>query len=343
MKKINIKLILASALLMVFAGCKDSDFDSYKIQSVDSHGNGGSIISTAVTAAGGSEFFAYAVDASTSEAEYKMIPVALNAADVAPQDIHVTMVPDPESLAEFNSANFDEFNDDGTLALAHPELYYVMPGASGTPAFTLVDNGVVTIPKGSSIGYLKIKTTSANYFGATQYAYSYKISSVQESGYILSGNHYWGIVALIPKNKYDGLYSLNLTTIGWSAYGISDNLPGDYGTVAMITTGLTSCLFGNLVAGGNLQPGFTTGNATKTAFGATGPEFVFDANNKLIDVHNTIPNDGRNRAFKINPAALASENLYDPAAKTIVANYLFTQNGRPDCTVKMILKYTGSR
>jgi len=330
-------------LLTVFAGCTDSLYDSYQIQAVDSHGNAGKVISTAVTAAGGSEFFAYAVDASTSQAEYNMIPVALNAADVASQDIHVTMVPDPESLAAYNSATFDEFNDDGTVDVAHPELYYVMPGGSGTPAFTLEDNGVVTIPKGSSIGYLKIKSTSADYFGATQYAYSYKISNVQEPGFVISGNHYWGIVALIPKNKYDGLYSLNLTTTGWSAYGISDNLPGDYGTVSMITASLTNCLFGNLVAGGNLAPGFTTGNATKTAFGATGPVFVFDSNNKIIDVFNSVPDDGRGRKFTVNPAAASTDNVYDPAAKTINANFLFKQNGRPNCTMIFKMKYVGSR
>src|SRR5439155_176237 len=129
--------------------------------------------------------------------------------------------PAPDFLAAYNSAQFDEFNDDGSLLLAHPELYYVMPGATGTPAFTLANDGIVTIPAGKTVGYLSINTASADYFGATSYAFAYQIESVQESGYPISGNNYAGIVAIIPKNKYDGKYELNLETDGWQAYGIS--------------------------------------------------------------------------------------------------------------------------
>jgi len=304
MKKINIKLVLASALLMVFAGCKDSDFDSYKIQSVDNHGNGGSVISTAVTATGSSEFYANAVDASTTEVEYQLIPVALNATDVAPQDIHVTMVPDPESLAAFNSATFDEFNDDGTIDVAHPELYYVMPEGSGAPAFTLVDNGVVTIPKGSSIGYLKIKTTSADYFGATQYAYSYKISGVQESGFVVSGNHYWGIVAIIPKNPYDGTYAYGPPGYverftGGVQNPSTDLLQGPFPAaykVDLVTTGLTTLAF---------SPLWATGSGIA---GIDGTYIIVDPATNLVTM-----------ACATNPSMhnLPGEiNKYDPATKT---------------------------
>jgi hypothetical protein len=218
-----------------------------------------------------------------------------------------------------------------------------MPGGTGTPAFTLVDGGVATIPKGASFGYLKIKTTSANYFGVTNYAFAYRISGVQETGYTVSTNNAYSIVPFIPKNSIDGVYDLNITTSGWAGYGISDNLPGDYGNVALSTTGLYSCIFLNLQAGGNLQPGFTAGNAGITGFGATAPNFVFDSSNKLVNVFNSVPDDGRGRSFSINPAATADENLYDPTNKVVKANYLFHQNGRPDCTVKMTLTYVGPR
>lgn len=328
MKKTNKTILWSAAVILALTSCKDKDFENYKIQSVDNHGVDQNMISTAVTATSSTQFYANAVDASTELVEYNMIPVVLTAKDPASQDIHVTMVPALDTLASYNAAN-------GTT--------YVMPGDPGSPAFTLEDGGVVTIPKGSSVGYLKIKTVSSDYFGATQYAFSYRIGSIQEPGYTISGNNNFGIVALIPKNMYDAKYALTIETDGWDAYGISDGLPGDYGTVALVTTGANSNIFGNLIAGGNGQPGFTTDNATKTSFGATGPVYVFDSNNKLIDVYNSVPDDGRGRAFSINPAALSTENLYDPTTKTFIANYLFHQNGRPDCTVKMTMTYVGPR
>gem|GEM_PF-4571034 len=311
MKKINIKLILASALLMVFAGCKDSDFDSYKIQSVDSHGNGGFVISTAATAAGSSEFHANAVDAVATEGEYQMIPVVLNAADVASQDIHVTMVPDPESLATFNAATFDEVDDVTGDITPRPDLYYVQGGSTGTPAFTLVDNGVVTIPKGSSVGYMKIKTTPADYFGK-QVAYSYKISSVQEPGFIISGNHYFAVIAFIAKNPWDGVYSMGGSMGRYSAGGVpnNDGLDGPMKeglTTDVITNGLTTNIFQMAWANGGGVGGV---GATAT------PQITINPDNTIFL---TIVDGG---ATPANWGPIPGlPNNYDPATKTFNINW----------------------
>lgn len=292
-------------------------------------GGTGNIISTAINSDGVWEATPLAVEASASEVEYNLILITLSSpAGAATQDIHVTMVPALDSLSNYNDAN---------------ETNYVMPGGTGTPAFTLVDDGVVTIPKGSSVGYLKIKTTSANYFGSTNYAFAYRISSVQEPGYSISANNGYNITPFLAKNPYDGVYDLKLTTKGWKAYSIADDdISRDYGNIALSTTGLASCIFNNLVRGDNLQPGFTNTFA-KTGFGAATPNFVFDANNKLVNVFNSVPDDGRGRSFSINPAATAQQNLFDPTTKTIIANYLFHQNGRPDMTVIMNMTYVGPR
>jgi hypothetical protein len=192
MKSIHIKYFAALTILtLVGTSCADPDFDNRRFQSVDSHGESQSIISTGVTATGGSEFIAYSVLPSADAAEITLIPVVLNAKDVASEDIHVQMVPATDTLASYNDANGTDF---------------AMPGDPGSPAFTLVDNGVVTIPKGSSVGYLKVRTTANDYFGDQLYAFSYKIGSVQEPGYIISGNHNFGIAAVIGKNQYEGTY-----------------------------------------------------------------------------------------------------------------------------------------
>lgn len=155
-------------------------------------GGTGSLISTAINSDGFWEITPLAVDASASEGEYDLVLVTLSSASgVAGQDVHVTMVPALDSLTSYNNANGTSF---------------VMPGNPGTPVFTLVDNGVVTIPKGAAYGYLKIKTTPNNYFGSTNYAFSYRISSVQEAGYTVSTNNAYSIVPFVAKNKWDAKY-----------------------------------------------------------------------------------------------------------------------------------------
>ncbi len=152
-------------------------------------------------------------------------------------------------------------------------------------------------------------------------------------------------VAVTVKNKYDGKYKLNITTSGWDAYGISENLPGDYpNTTSFATTGAGSVSYFNNNTGSNLQGAFTSGNASATQFGAASPKFTFDpATDKLIDVDNALPDDGRGRDFALNPAAGPNDNYYDPATKTIHANYILKQTGRPNLVIMATWTYTGPR
>jgi hypothetical protein len=324
MKLLNIRtLIYAGLLASVLSSCLNGDPINL------GPGATGSLVSVAINSNGVWQATPLAVNASTTEAQYDLILITLSSpSGAAPEDIHVTMVPALDSLASYNTAN---------------SVNYIMPGDPGTPAFTLVDNGVVTIPKGQNSGYLKIKTTSADYFGAASYAFAYRIASVQEQGYVISANNGYNITPFLAKNPWDGVYDLSLNTTGWAAYGIADdNVFRDYGNIALSTTGLFSTVFLNLVRGDQLQPGFTSAGA-KTGFGAATPNFVFDANNKLVNVFNSVPDDGRGRAFSLNPAATAAENLYDPTTKTVTANYLFHQTGRPDMVCKAVMTYQSSR
>jgi hypothetical protein len=152
-------------------------------------------------------------------------------------------------------------------------------------------------------------------------------------------------VLITVKNKYDGKYKLNITTSGWDAYGISENLPGNYpNTTSFATTGAGSVSYFNNNTGSNLQGAFTSGNASATQFDAASPVFTFDpATDKLINVDNAIPDDGRGRDFAINPAAGPDDNYYDPATKTIYANYIMKQTGRPNMVIKAIWTYSAPR
>ncbi|HEX6428006.1 MAG TPA: DUF4361 domain-containing protein, partial [Niastella sp.] len=69
---------------------------------------------------------------------------------------------------------------------------------------TLV-NPVVTIAKGSHTGYVKLKFKSSDFLGH-DYGVGIKITNVDKPGYAISGNMNWSVVALVVKNKYDGIY-----------------------------------------------------------------------------------------------------------------------------------------
>jgi len=318
MKNINIRyLFTITVLALSVAGCYEDDFKDGKIQSVDSQGNVQKIISTAVTSTANDEFYANAVDASTSSKEFSMIPVVLNSKDLASEDIHVTMVPALDSLAKYNTKH-------GTN--------YVMPGAAGTPAFTLIDGGVVTIPAGSNVGYLKIKTVSADYFGSTQYAFAYKIGSVQESGYTVSGNHVSGIVALIPKNDFDGVYANGPGEVKRDTGGVpntGDALQGPYTSVPdanLVTTGKYTLYFN--------FPLWATGGG------------IAGIDNTVITVSPTIVGGKQlvTMSCLTNPSMVnmpGEINDYDPATKTFRLAFRWgTANGR---SIKCTLKYKGSR
>ncbi|RZM06896.1 MAG: DUF1735 domain-containing protein [Pedobacter sp.] len=154
------------------------------------------------------------------------------------------------------------------------------------------------------------------------------------------------------KNRYDGIYTLRMRHTGWVANGIADNVAGAFPKTIVLTTNLANTVTHfNTQFNSELQPAFTWDQAgggptnvikDYTQFGAASPEYIFDnATNKLIDVRNTIPDDGRARTFKLNPAV--TDSRYDPTAKIIYAAYQLTQTGRPNLLIFDTLTYSKSR
>jgi hypothetical protein len=337
MKKNIYKTLMGLAFVMLsLSGCKDGFYDDYSAQAVDNHGKGqNTMISTAVTSSGQDEFYVNAVDGVETELEVNLIPVVISGAGLAKQDIHVKLVVNQDSLDTYNEVN---------------ETDYVLAGSDGSPAFTLLDDGVVTIKKGTEVGYLKAKLIPSAYFGSTAYAFSYKIESVQEPGYTISGNHNFGIVVVLPKNQWDGAYTLNIQTSGWGAYGISDisgaDKGTDWGNINLATTGQYSVGFSaasDNAATGNGQVAFLAGETSKTSFGAANPNFTFDpVTNTLVSMFNS-NQDGRHRDFKPNPAAPADHNVVDPVTHNVTFDYIMSQDGRPDQYIVAKMTYKGPR
>jgi hypothetical protein len=241
----------------------------------------------------------------------------------APQDITLNISVNQSALDSFNNAN-------STSYVAPDNTVYSFPSS-------------VIIPKGKSRAFVHVTITATPSFDFTA-SYVLPLTITSSSYGAVSANFGTELNSFVVKNQYDGQYSLQIKTIGWAAYGISDNDPGSYpGGMEMVSAGASSVSFYNGTTGlSALEPAFTANNAGATGFGATTPLFTFDpATNNLTSVVNTTPDDGRGRTLYLNPAV--TDSRYDPSSKTIYAAYIMTQNGRPNQFIYDTLVYQGPR
>jgi Domain of unknown function (DUF1735) len=317
-------------IMILGSGClKDKAYNNGEIQS--GHGSDVKVIAVGANVASASNFLNLSLNTSATDTTLNILAVTLGAKQPAQEDIHVTLIQNNKLVTDYNTAQSTDYSVPTTISFVNPGL-------------------VVVIPKGSYVGYLQAKFIPNDFINGAPYALGFSIKSIAESGYTISGNLQNGIVAIGIKNKYDGNYGLVIKTLGWSAYGISENMSGTWpsnsnGTsIGMVTSGASSVIMFDYYAfGSEIQVAFTTGNAASTGFGATAPKFTFDpATNEMVSVTNAAAPDPRNRQFKMNTAA-GIHNYYDPATKTIYAAYFLSQNGRPDMQIYDTLTYIGPR
>jgi hypothetical protein len=190
MKISNINLFSIIVLLAIAAtGClKDKEYDDGIIQSVHSTSPQPKVVELKISATSNDDFAAVAIDNSDNDTIVDFLPVNLATAEPAQEDIHVTVALDTNLVNTYDTTGdgADFGNPDNSM-------------------YTIV-NPVVTIPKGSHTGYLQIKVKPSDFIGAN-WAFGFKIASIQEQGYTISGNFNQGVVALVIKNAYDGIYN----------------------------------------------------------------------------------------------------------------------------------------
>ena len=242
---IKLPLILALILLITATGCLKDDAYKNGILQSGSQGSGQDIkvISLGLTTSSSGYGYTSVVDNKSrtfpdlqflqqsyalteNDTTVDLVPVELGGTSDATQDIHVTLTEDDQLVTTINDSSGTVFTNPGSV------ITIVNPG------------GVVVIPKGSRIGYLQVKFKISDLLLGT-FAYGFRITSVAESGYTISGNLANGVVGIGPKNKYDGLYQLVIETDGWGAYGINDGPPSQTWptNVGIVTTGLNSVIF----------------------------------------------------------------------------------------------------
>jgi len=178
-----------SLLAFSLAGClKDKDFDNGVIQSFHSETQNQNVVEIGLTGTSTVNFKTLSFDPLNVDTSANIIPVVLASPNVASEDVKVTLIPDSTLVSAYNEE--------------HGSVYEV-PASS---MYSVVDGGVVTIPKGSRTGFLQIKLTPSAFTGKT-WALGFKIASVDKQNYLVSGNLNTGIIGIVIKSIYDGNYT----------------------------------------------------------------------------------------------------------------------------------------
>lgn len=179
-------LALGGALVTGMVGClKDKEFDDKEIQSVS--GGSTNVVEIRLTATSTVNFLPLVFDAIDRDTTVNLIPVAVASGPVS-QDVNVTLTQKNSLVDDYNAANGTSFKvpPSNMFSIANP-------------------NGVVTIPKGSSIGYLQLKFRPKAFQGE-DWALGFEITAVDNPNIVISGNLKSGVVGLLVTNIYDGTY-----------------------------------------------------------------------------------------------------------------------------------------
>ena len=219
-------------------------------------------------------------------------------------------------------ARLQAFNPDVVLL---PTSFYTMDNANLT--YTIAA-GQVEVP-------VRINTNAIQFDPSTTYGLFFKLSSVDQSGYNLSGNYDYYIATFGAKNKYDGIYSMNsfhnrpgyqllltdeemhMITVGGSEVAYYWPAVPSFGHPIMSPTGLS--WYGATVA----------------------PNIIFDPSTDLItSIYNTAIAAG-GPPIDIMTGAGAGVGRYDAATKTIYAYFRYNANDARGFLDTLV--YTGPR
>jgi len=274
------KFCLGAGLVLCLAGClKDDDYDNGVIQSVRTTGALTKPIELKISATDNTNFATVSVNSTPNDTTSDFVPVVLATRDPAPEDIHVTLEIVDSLVDNYNNANGTAY------AVPDPSMYQI-------PSMDIV------IPKGSNTGYLQIKYHIPDFVGA-DWAFGFKIASVQQSGYTISGNFSEGVVSLAVKNQYDGIYKGSGTMVHPSYPGPFQNKDE-----VMTTSGANSV---------DLYPLNTT-----VLFGVD-VNITVDPSTNLCSLSSS--------AVVLDPYD-AGKNYYDPASKTFYLDFTYSGGSR---------------
>lgn len=291
---------------MLTSCLKDKGYDDGTFQSVRPTSDQ-KYIQMALTTTSTKNFKFYSLgDPVDKDTTLTILPINLASVNLAGEDIHVTVKQDDALVQAYN----DSFH-----------TAYEVPAPT---MFTVLDNGVVTIPKGSNTGYLRIKLNIKDFSG--NFALGYSIDQIDKPGYSVPLNFKSAVVAIGANNIWDGDYEMR----GFTLRAGDNAKTGNFGPINMSlkTQGA------NVVSFRSDDTGDLQVWADLSGVGIGTPYLTIDNSSTPNPV--TISSDGG--AYN-NPAY---NSRYDPATKTFYIS--FTWGAGPGARLATdTLVYVGPR
>ncbi|MBC7828370.1 MAG: DUF1735 domain-containing protein [Chitinophagaceae bacterium] len=280
--KVSILFSACVALLMTGSGCLKDKLSDDEQTNPDIPGSPSVVELPGPLRVTNSYRTSYAVSliSSTKDTTFDMVPVRLASDQPATEDIQVEL--------EFAPALLSAYNDSTGSHLIQPAANLYKFG-----------NGLtVTIPKGSREGFLSLTARPSDLEGA-DYGFAFRIKSVSNSKYLVSGNFNNAIVIVGVRNKYDGVYSLKGYSLRAGDAALTGNFTG--ASRGLITTGPNSVIWDDLAVWGDGVSGIGIGE----------PEFAVNPTTNKVTI--TSPGGAMN--------APGYDSRYDPATRTFFISF----------------------
>ncbi len=178
--------------------------------------------------------------------------------------------------------------------------------------YTLPSGGLsVTIPKGKRQAELIVKTNASKFNPSAKYGINFKLKSVSNPGYILSGNFNEFYTILGAKNAYDGVYTCEFTNYHPT---LNAGYIGGTTTVHLVTTGPNTNKIFWPTADEFANPALLGG--ALNYFGSQEPEYTFNPVTNVVTVQNAFA--GAVTFYTMNPSF---NSRYDVANRIVYAKF----------------------
>jgi hypothetical protein len=230
------------------------------------------------------------------------ITVSYSGANVAPEDITVTLGINEAALSQYNTEQHTTYD-------LIPTTLYTLPTQ-------------VTIPKGQRTATVDLKVKSNQFDFSKSYVLPVQIKSVSTGE--ISGNFRTILLSVNAKNKYDGVYKptgtmVDITNAAFKSLS-SANQKVEY---TLETISATKCVLVDYVYYNSPITPFWTGSAA-SGYGSFSPVIEFDpATDKIISVTNYYGQPASNtRSALLDPTGT---NTYTASNKTIKIKYQMKQ------------------
>ena len=298
---------LCLAVMVVGTGCLKDKYqdDNLSNPTIDKSIKIIEIAGPVQTSTSFTSYYALNFNAAASDTTANVVVVRLASDQKAAEDIQVTLELAPDLLEAYNDSLGTEYE------MLSPSMH------------TLSNNLVVTIPKGEREGFLTITAIPNNLVGG-EYALAFRIKSVSNSAYRISGNFNNQVVIIGVKNKYDGVWRATGSMTDAVNPALVGYFPLDW---ELITNGSNSVVVSDLDYLGFPGHIISTGSGL-SYYGNFGLIVTFDpATDKVTSVTNYYGQPASNgRSAQLDPTG---ENQYSiiNGVPTIKIKYFMLQPG----------------